>query len=122
MAFAEREWFASSLGGKEQLLEECPADLRGWEWRYLKRVQYKNVLQLDHESGVLSLAFSPAGPYVASGSQDGVIKVWDTHTGQLLRLFQVPAGKPMAFSLAFSPDGERLAVAYDRRIRIWDVW
>jgi serine/threonine protein kinase len=35
IALADREWSANNLGRMEQLLDECPADLRGWEWHYL---------------------------------------------------------------------------------------
>src|SRR5262249_16979021 len=36
IASAEREWSANNFGRMYQLLEECPEDLRGWEWSYLK--------------------------------------------------------------------------------------
>jgi WD40 repeat protein/serine/threonine protein kinase len=122
IALAEREWSANNLGRMQQLLEECPADLRRWEWHYLKRLQYKNLPPLRHDSGLLCLAFSPDSQCLASGSRDGVIHLWDAHTGQRLRIFRVRAGEPMVRRVAFSPDGQRLAAAYtDSRIRIWDV-
>ena len=37
IALAEREIEAGNVGRAEELLEECPAELRGWEWHYLKR-------------------------------------------------------------------------------------
>jgi WD40 repeat protein/serine/threonine protein kinase len=122
IALAERDWSANDLGRMQQSLDECPADLRGWEWRYLKRLQYENLPPLRHDSGVFSLTFSPTGEWLASGTQDGVITLWDAHTAQRLRIFRVPAGKPQIHSVAFSPDGQRLAAACsDGRIRIWDV-
>src|SRR5438876_2671156 len=81
IALADREWSANNLGGMEQLLEQCPADLRGWEWLYLKRLRYKTLSPLHHDSMVFSVTFSPAGHYLASGSRDGVIKLWGAHTG-----------------------------------------
>jgi serine/threonine protein kinase len=120
IALAEREWWANNLGRVEQLLEECPADLRGWEWHYLRRQRHKTVLPLHHDTMVLCVAYSPTGQCLASASQDGVIKVWDAQTGQPLWSF--PAGQKMVFSLAFSPDGQRLASAgQDGSMRIWDV-
>src|SRR5207302_1003826 len=38
IALADCEWSANNLSRLEQLLDACPADLRGWEWRYLKRL------------------------------------------------------------------------------------
>jgi WD40 repeat protein/serine/threonine protein kinase len=121
IALADREWSANNLGRMEQLLEECPADLRGWEWHYLKRLRYKTLPPLRHDSMVLSLAFSPTSHYLASGSRDGVIQLWDTHIGlPLATRFRV--GEHMVEALAFSPDGLRLASACsDGRVRMWDV-
>ena len=88
IALADREWSANNLGPMEQLLEKCPADRRGWEWHYLKRLRHKTVSPLNHESKVFCVAFHPTGQYLASGSRNGVIKLWDPHTGRLLRTFR----------------------------------
>jgi WD40 repeat protein/serine/threonine protein kinase len=121
IALADREWSANNLARVEQLLDECPADLRGWEWHYLKRLRYKTLSALDHASLVLCVAFNPTGQYLASGSRDGIITVWDAHTaGQPLRTFA--AGEKMVFGVAFSPDGQRLAAACsDGSVKIWDI-
>ena len=37
-----------------------------------------------HSSGVRSVVFSPNGKRVASGSEDGLVKIWDTETGALV--------------------------------------
>ena len=34
---ADRERSANNVGRAEELLDECPLHLRGWEWNYLKR-------------------------------------------------------------------------------------
>src|SRR5262245_53404608 len=38
IALAEREWASNNLSRMEALLEQCPSDLRGWEWHCLKRL------------------------------------------------------------------------------------
>jgi WD40 repeat protein/serine/threonine protein kinase len=120
IALAEREWSANNLGRMAQLLEECPADLRGWEWHYLKRLRYKTFLPLRHDTMPFCVAYSPTGQCLASASQDGVINVWDAHTGQALWTF--PTGQKQVFSVAFSPDGQRLASAgSDGSVKIWNV-
>src|SRR5262249_24370375 len=68
IALADREWSANNLGRMEQLLEDCPADLRGWEWHYLKRLRLPGIPPLRHETAVLSAVFSPDGRWIASGS------------------------------------------------------
>src|SRR5207245_1387076 len=61
IALAEREWSANNMDRVEQLLEECPADLRGWEWHYLKRLQHQTLQPLRHDSIVFGVAYSPTG-------------------------------------------------------------
>ena len=65
------------------------------------------------------VAFSPDGSRIASGSQKGMITIWDAATGGDLVSFQ---GHSLVSSLAFSPDGTRLACCTgDRTIVILDV-
>ncbi|KAJ7844004.1 WD40-repeat-containing domain protein [Mycena olivaceomarginata] len=70
---------------------------------------------------ILSVAFSPDGTRIASGSVDKTIRVWDAATGQQV-------GDPLAGhtssirSVAFSPDGTRIASgSHDETIRVWDA-
>ena len=57
-------------GGR--LLDQCPPDLRGWEWHYLKRLRGKGLPPLRHDAAVLCAAISPDGESIASSDQDGV--------------------------------------------------
>jgi WD40 repeat protein/serine/threonine protein kinase len=120
IALAEREWSANNLSGMERLLNGCPTDLRGWEWDYLRRLRYKRLPHMEHAQAVLSVAVSPDGERIASGSQDGIIKIWDAKTGQELR--RIPAHKNHVRSIAFSPDGLSLASgSWDETVKIWDA-
>jgi hypothetical protein len=118
IALAERESSANNLGRVEQLLDACPADLRGWEWHYLKRFRLQNVRPLHHAAAVLSAAFSPDGRWIVSGSQDGKVTVWDARTGEKRCAFQ--AHKWHVYTVAFSHDGQLLASAsWDNTVRVW---
>jgi WD40 repeat protein/serine/threonine protein kinase len=120
IALAEREWSANNLGRMLQLLDDCPPDLRGWEWHYLNGLRLKVFPPLRHDSAVLCAVFSPDGKYIASSSQDGKVTFWDAKSGQ--RLFQFRAHESHARSVAFSPDGQRIATAsWDKTVKIWDV-
>jgi WD40 repeat protein/serine/threonine protein kinase len=120
IALADREWSANNLGRMEQLLEECPADLRGWEWHYLKRLRLPGIPPLRHDAAVFSAMFSPDGRWIASGSQDGIVKIWDATTGQECYQFQAHEPQQHVRGVAFSPDGRYLAtVSWDATAKIW---
>jgi len=68
--------------------------------------------------GILSIAFSPDGTKLASGSGNGVVGLWDVKKRKLVRL----SGGDMSFvrAVAFSPDGTIFASgANDRLVKIW---
>ena len=79
----------------------------------------KELLTLKgHSGGVESVAFSPDGKRLASGSLDKTIKLWDTVTGK--ELLTLKGHSYRVKSVAFSPDGRRLASA-SRTIKLWDT-
>jgi RNA polymerase sigma factor (sigma-70 family) len=73
-----------------------------------------------HAYVVSSLAYSPDGKEIASGSHLGTVRFWDPASGKQLRVLNAHDGG--VIGLAYSPDGKVLATgSWDRTIRLWDV-
>ena len=85
-----------------------------------KRYKPELVIQTGHASSVNSVAFSPDGKTLASGSSDFTIKLWDVESG--LQIKSLAGHVDMVNSVAFSPDGKTLASGNgDNTIKLWNV-
>lgn len=73
-----------------------------------------------HEKEISSLAFSPDGTRLASGSADRTVRVWDVEARRAI-------GTPLrgheggVLGIAFAPDGRRLFSAGEDAVRMWDL-
>src|SRR6185437_7566145 len=79
-------------------------------------------------SWVTALAFQPGGLLLASGHDDGVLRLWHYASQRLAYELRNPIvytgthGSIAISALAFSPDGQTLAVASeDKSILLWDL-
>ena len=103
----------------------------------------KSEKQSAHSDYIRSVAFSPDGKTIVSGSEDGTIKVWDagdrfckgrassllardipsSTTGTLeLKSEKQSAHSSVISSVAFSPDGKAIVSgSYDETIKVWDA-
>src|SRR5262249_17014051 len=84
---AHRELSTGNVAAALRALEECPDDLRGWEWHYLMRLCKVEPLVLLDSTEVSGVAFSPDGELIASVGKDGKVKVWNSRTGRMIQEF-----------------------------------
>ena len=71
-----------------------------------------------HSDDVESVAYSPDGTKIVSGSTDNTIKIWDTNTGECLQTLM--GHSKSVYSVAYSPDGTKIiSGSLDNTVKIW---
>jgi WD40 repeat protein len=71
-----------------------------------------------------STALSPDGRYVAAGGMDGCLRIWDFHSGQLLKKWNAAdlGFGCRLFCVVFTQDGKGLLTAEEAHaVKLWDV-
>ena len=74
-------------------------------------IRKDRVSIIGHGDRIRKLSFAPSGKMLASGSEDGTVKIWDTATWQLVRSIEGRAeSPPKVMAVRYSSDGKKLAV------------
>jgi WD40 repeat protein len=76
-----------------------------------------------HTKSIITVSFSPDGETIATGSEDGTVRLWGGRTGQARATLNIRS-KARAMRLEWSPDARSLAVKHNyggEKIQIWDV-
>lgn len=106
-----------------KVLDECPEDLRQWEWRRLRSLADQSVLTLGgHQRHISDLRVSSDGSEIASVDLAGHLRVSDLKSGRLLRENHfLKADAPAAKTVLLGATGDRLAILTTGRVEAFDT-
>jgi WD40 repeat protein/tetratricopeptide (TPR) repeat protein len=91
-----------------------------YQRRALPLVTTFSVTLKGHEFDVFSVAFSPDGKFLASGSMDMTVRIWETGSWREVAILR--GHKSNVGSVTFSPDGKFLASgSLDETVKIWET-
>lgn len=96
-----------------------------WDISKLVNPAILSSVNTNHTDEVKAVAFSPDGRYLASGSYDRTINLWDVSPSGSLTFKQTltpPGQHEPVTSLAFSPDGSSLVAGEaDGSLHVWNA-
>ncbi len=95
---------------------------RGWEWSFLAGLAERSERTVvAHDDMISAFAASPDGTRLATGARDGMLRVWDADTLEMIVEIEATPHSIIA-SLAFSPDAARVVSGSgDQTVRVWDA-
>jgi len=84
-------------------------------------VFYQKLTLTGHKGWITSAAFSPKGDRIVSGSFDLTVRIWDTDSGDCLKILQ--GHNQLVQAVAFSPDGKHIASGdgWNHTLKIWNA-
>jgi WD40 repeat protein/tRNA A-37 threonylcarbamoyl transferase component Bud32 len=124
-------WEQHDVVEAEHILGEVDGTFQhSWEQGHLRNLCHRKALSLyGHSSPVRSLAISADGKCIVSGSDDGIVKVWDAATGR--EKYSLKAHTGAILSVAISADGKRIVSGgggFDPKtkqsrgeVKVWDA-
>ncbi|MHC5211113.1 MAG: WD40 repeat domain-containing serine/threonine protein kinase [Planctomycetota bacterium] len=103
------------------VLEDCPVEQRGWEWRYLRLRLDPALLVIPSPDGLLSaVALDASGGLLVHEMKDGDLRVWDVKANEARTV--LTGHRALVNAVALSADGSRaVSGSRDKTVRVWDT-
>ena len=108
---------ASAPGGARLAACSASGQVVVWEADSLKPVYELK----GHQQSALTLAWHPKRQELATGGQDGLVRIWNTDKGEERAVLPLGAKESWVEHLAWSPDGQFLAASAGKMLRIWNI-
>jgi len=89
-------------------------------WRPASKPPSREFVLVGHTKLVTAAVASRDGTRIATTSEDGTIRLWDSASGSELKVIEFPKSV-IAWSIAFLPDGKRIAAATSDGVRVVDI-
>ena len=129
IALAQRDIETKNSSRAAEILNECPEELRHWEW-HLLHSRLKGVPRVIDFGGdpALWTEFHPDSRRVVVATRNGLLEVLDVETGKTVQSFK--QSRALVDGLTFTPDGKRLlgqashglkSQANSNAMQVWNV-
>ena len=121
IALAQRLAREASIKGADDLLQQCPSELRHWEWGRVRTETHQEIATIaEHLDRVYGIDVSPDGRLLATGSHDGTIRLTDLEASMEPRT--LTGHSDHVYSVSFSSDGTLITSgSRDGTARVWET-